>query len=124
MTDTSTPLPAIGGYYSRWKRAGQLVYIAGQVPRDAHRELVGETIEEQTVAVLHNVRAVLQSAGCALGDLVQVNVYLSDLGEFARFNQTYAQVMGDSTPARTTVGCALNGVKVEIDGVALHPDAH
>lgn len=120
----TTPIvPSSGGHYSAFKRAGELVYIAGQVPRDAERKLIGSTIEEQTVAALGNVRAVLQRAGCDLADLVKINVYLSDLNDFAAFNAAYAQVMGSSKPARTTIGCGLQGVKVEIDGVALHPDS-
>lgn len=123
MTQKPSALPTVGGYYSQFKHAGDLLYIAGQVPRDKQRNVIGETIEEQTVAVLQNVRAVLHEAGCDLEDLAKVNVYLADLAEFEGFNAAYARVMAGSTPPRTTIGCNLRGVKIEIDGVAIRPSA-
>ncbi|TDN70839.1 RidA family protein [Paraburkholderia sp. BL10I2N1] len=110
--------PSLGGHYSLWRRAGGLIFVAGQVPRDPERNLLGNTIEEQTVAVLNNLRLVLEDAGTDFSRLVRVQVYLSDISEFQRFNAVYAQVMGDIAPVRTTIGCALNGVRIEIDAVA------
>lgn len=114
----SSRLPTKGGHYKLWRRAGGLVYVAGQVPRDADRQVIGSTVEEQTAAAIHNLRLVLQDAGCDLGHLVRVQAYLADIGDFARFNAAYAQHMGTASPVRTTIGCALNGVLVELDGVA------
>ena len=111
-------LPAQGGHYSRSKVAAGLLFTAGLVPRDSERQLIGHTVEDQTRAVLAQLQTILTDAGCSLSDLVRVQVYLADLGDFARFNATYAAVMGDAKPVRTTTGCALNGVLVEIDAIA------
>ena len=117
MTESSKQ-PSKGGHYSLWRRAGGLIFVAGQVPRDTERNILGDTIEEQTAAVLNNLRLVLEDAGTDFSRLVRVQAYLSDISEFQRFNAVYAKVMGSAAPVRTTIGCALNGVRVEIDAVA------
>jgi 2-iminobutanoate/2-iminopropanoate deaminase len=117
MTE-SNKQPSKGGHYSLWRRAGGLIFVAGQVPRDTERNILGDTIEEQTAAVLNNLRLVLEDAGTDFSRLVRVQAYLSDISEFQRFNAVYAKVMGSAAPVRTTIGCALNGVRVEIDAVA------
>jgi len=117
MTESSKR-PSRGGHYSLWRRAGGLIFVAGQVPRDSERNILGDTIEEQTTAVLNNLRLVLEDAGTDFSRLVRVQAYLSDISEFQRFNAVYARVMGSAAPVRTTIGCALNGVRVEIDAVA------
>jgi 2-iminobutanoate/2-iminopropanoate deaminase len=117
MTE-SIKQPSLGGHYSLWRRAGGLIFVAGQVPRDPERNILGDTIEEQTIAVLNNLRLVLEDAGTDFSRLVRVQVYLSDMSEFQRFNAVYAQVMDNAAPVRTTIGCALNGVRIEIDAVA------
>ena len=117
MTESSKQL-STGGHYSLWRRAGGLIFVAGQVPRDPERNIIGDTIEEQTTAVLNNLRLVLEDAGTDFSRLVRVQAYLSDISEFQRFNAVYAKVMGSAAPVRTTIGCALNGVRVEIDAVA------
>jgi 2-iminobutanoate/2-iminopropanoate deaminase len=114
----SNKQPSRGGHYSLWRRAGGLIFVAGQVPRDSERNILGETIEEQTIAVLNNLRLVLEDAGTDFSRLVRVQAYLSDMGDFQRFNAVYAEVMGTAPPVRTTIGCALNGVRVEIDAIA------
>ena len=118
-----TKQPSTGGHYSLWRRAGGLIFVAGQVPRDPERNIIGDTIEEQTTAVLDNLRLVLEDAGTDFSRLVRVQVYLADIGEFPRFNAVYAKVMGSAAPVRTTIGCALNGVRIEIDAVAEPGDA-
>jgi 2-iminobutanoate/2-iminopropanoate deaminase len=117
MTE-SNKQPSRGGHYSLWRRAGGLIFVAGQVPRDPERNVLGETIEEQTIAVLNNLRMVLSDAGTDFSRLVRVQAYLADMRDFQRFNAVYAEVMGTAAPVRTTIGCALNGVRVEIDAVA------
>ncbi|MFL9902397.1 RidA family protein [Paraburkholderia fungorum] len=114
----SNKQPSRGGHYSLWRRAGGLIFVAGQVPRDPERNILGETIEEQTTAVLNNLRLVLEDAGTDFSRLVRVQAYLSDMSDFQRFNAVYAEMMGTAAPVRTTIGCALNGVLVEIDAVA------
>lgn len=117
-----TPLDgARGGHYSHAVRAGDFVFVSGQTPRDAARTVVGQNIEEQTAATLRNVGIALESAGGSLRDVVRVGVYLHDLADAPRFNNAYAECFPNFLPARTTVGCALNGVMVEIDVVAYVP---
>jgi len=109
---------APGGHYSAAVIAGGLVFLAGQTPRDENRKVIGETIEEQTQATLDNLECALSAAGGSLKDLVKVTVYLTDLSMFPRFNAVYASRFCEAKPARATVECGLQGVMVEIDGIA------
>lgn len=111
--------PTSGGAYSQGLRCGDFVYTAGQGPWDpATRQVVGETIEEQTARVLENVQAILEAAGASMADVVKTTVHLSDLSMFPRFNQVYTRYFPDPRPVRTTVGSQLAGILVEIDAVA------
>ncbi|MDX6592035.1 MAG: hypothetical protein QOJ13_1231 [Gaiellales bacterium] len=100
---------------------GKFAFVSGQVPfRDG--EFVDGTIEEQTALTLENLRGVLEAAGVSPADVVRVNVYLTDMADFARMNSVYAEFFPDPKPARTTVGVTMAGAfKVEIDCVALLP---
>jgi 2-iminobutanoate/2-iminopropanoate deaminase len=110
-----------GGAYSPGIVAeGKFVYVAGQVSvRDD--VVVGETTAEQTIVALQNVAAVLAAAGAGLQDVVRCGVYLSDMADFDEMNQAYQEAFPEPLPARTTVGVALAGFKVEIDCVAVLP---
>jgi 2-iminobutanoate/2-iminopropanoate deaminase len=115
--------PAPGGAYSQALRVGDFVYTAGMGPwHPVTRQVVGETIEEQTVQTLENIKAILAEAGLGMGDVVKTTVHLSDLSLFARFNETYARFFPDPKPVRTTVGSTLLGILVEIDVVAYAGD--
>ncbi|MEY9178882.1 2-iminobutanoate/2-iminopropanoate deaminase [Bradyrhizobium sp. USDA 326] len=107
-----------GGQYSAAVRAAGFLYVSGQTPRGDDRKVIGETIEEQTEATLARLERVLQSAGVAMSDLIKVTIYLADLNDSARFNAVYARHFSNNPPARTTIGCALNGVLIAIDAVA------
>jgi 2-iminobutanoate/2-iminopropanoate deaminase len=98
--------------------AGDFVFLSGQTPRDADRNVIGDSIEEQTRATLANVERVLAAAGAGLADVVKVTVYLTDLTLFSRFNAVYASWFPVHKPARTTVEAGLQRVLVEIDAVA------
>ena len=117
----AAPPPA--GPYSQGMRAGNLVFTAGQGPYDpVSRKLVGDTIEEQTEAVLDKLSAVLAAAGTSLGHAVKAAVHLSDLSHFAAFNRVYERRFPDPKPVRTTVASGLPpGMLVEIDLVAEMP---
>lgn len=111
------PLPA--GAHSQGLRVGDLVFTAGQGPWDpVTRQVVGESIEEQTAQTPENVRAILGAAGASMPDVVKTTVHLSDLGLFPLFNQVYTHYFPDPKPARTTVGSQLPGILVETDVVA------
>lgn len=107
-----------GGHYASWRRVGDWCLTAGIVPRDGQRNLIGNTVQEQTAAVFERLKAVLAETGATLEHVVKVNVYLASLDDMGTFNAEYARQMGDLRPVRTTIGCQLNGIKVEVDAVA------
>jgi 2-iminobutanoate/2-iminopropanoate deaminase len=96
--------------------AQRLVVISGQVAVDLDGRVIGSTIEEQTRATLGNCTDCLASAGCTLGDVFKVNIYLTDLGHWTRFNEVYQEVMPEPLPVRTAVqAILLPGYLVEIE---------
>jgi 2-iminobutanoate/2-iminopropanoate deaminase len=111
------PLPK--GPYTPAVRAGDFVYVSGQVPRDFKTGvLLGEDIATQTRAVLSNLQSVLQQAGASISDVVSVTVYLQDASDWGAMNTVYSQVFTKPYPTRTTVGADLRDVLVEISAVA------
>jgi 2-iminobutanoate/2-iminopropanoate deaminase len=102
--------------------SGDFVYTSGQVAFDAEGTLVPGGLEEQTTQVFENLSACLAAASCTLDDVVKVNAYLTDLGQFDVFNRVYAERFSEPYPARTTVGVKLaEGLLVEIEAVARIP---
>jgi 2-iminobutanoate/2-iminopropanoate deaminase len=107
------------GAYSPALVAGDLVFVSGQVPVNAETgELVGETVEAQTRAVLANVARVLGYAGATLADVVAVTAYLADIGDWDAFNAVYREHFEPPYPTRTTLGAHLHGFQVEINVIA------
>ena len=110
------------GAYSPALRAGNLVFISGQVPRDLDSgALVGSDVAEQTRQVLRNVERTLAAAGAGLADVVSVTVYLSDILEWDTFNDVYKTVFSPPYPTRTALGAGLHGFLVEISCIAYLP---
>jgi 2-iminobutanoate/2-iminopropanoate deaminase len=126
MTDRAwTPItlgadyPAPAGPYSPAVRAGDFIYVSGQVPRDPRTgEILGATVEEQSRGTLANLERVLKAAGASLADVISVVVYLADEDDWGAFNGVYRDVMKAPFPSRTVVGAGLRGVLVEISAVA------
>ncbi len=116
----AAPAPYQGAPYSQAIRTGGLLFVSGQVPVSPEtNEVVGETIQEQTEQVFRNLRAILEAAGASLDRLVKTTVFLADFADFVGMNVVYARFVGDTPPARATVGIRLpEGLKVEIEGVA------
>jgi 2-iminobutanoate/2-iminopropanoate deaminase len=116
------PAPFQGAPYSQAIRAGDLVFVSGQLALDpiAH-ELVGNTIEEQTEQVFRNLSAILAEARSSLERLVKTTVYLADLNDFQGMNEVYSLQVGDVPPARATIEVSAlpSGALVEIEAVAL-----
>ena len=115
------PAPFQGAPYSQAIRAGDFVFVSGQLAlRPDHAEIVGDSIEEQTEQVLLNLRAILEAAGSGLDRLIKTTVYLADLGDFAGMNEVYARHVGEVPPARATIEVSAlpSGAKVEIEAVA------
>ena len=108
--------------YSPVVVSGDLVVTAGQVANDATGTVVSDEIEGQTRQVLDNIRACLAAAGCTLGDVIKVNAFLTDLGNFDVYNAVYREYFSEPYPARTTVGAALApGLLVEVEVIARRP---
>ncbi|HLE55638.1 MAG TPA: RidA family protein [Rhodothermia bacterium] len=94
----------------------RIVIISGQAAIDPVGSIIGNTIEEQTRYTLENCRKQLETAGCTLADVFKVNVYLTDLAEWGRFNVVYREIMPEPRPVRTAVGVnLLPGLLVEIE---------
>lgn len=122
-TPVSSPhAPAAIGPYSQAVRSGDLLFLSGQIPMDpATGQLVPGGIEAQTERVMKNLEAVLVAAGASFRNVVKTTVFLTDLGQFAAFNATYARFFPDPpAPARATVqvGALPRGALVEIEAVA------
>jgi 2-iminobutanoate/2-iminopropanoate deaminase len=126
MSDTVKPLstsaaPAAIGPYAQATIAGGFLFTAGQIPLDpATGEIVSGDIGPQTQQVLKNLAAVLKEAGVTWTDVVKTTVFLTDMADFPRFNELYANALGDARPARSTVQVSAlpRGVNVEIELVA------
>jgi 2-iminobutanoate/2-iminopropanoate deaminase len=117
----AAPAPFQGAPYSQAIRAGDFVFVSGQVGmRPGETTPVGDSIEEQTEQTLANVGAILEAAGSGLDKLVKTTVYLTTLENFQGMNEVYRKHVGDVPPARATVAVGLPaGVIVEIDAIAL-----
>ncbi len=119
---SSKQAPGAIGPYSQAVRAGNLVFLSGQIPLDpATGALVEGDIAKQTERVLDNLAAVLAAAGCTFADVARTTIYLVDLNDFARVNETYGKRFSGTFPARATVQVAAlpKGARVEIDAIAV-----
>lgn len=113
--------PKAAGPYSTAVRQNGFVFLSGQIPLDPKTgELVTGSIEDQTERVLENLKAVLEAAGLSFGDVVKTTVFLKDMGNFSRMNQTYGNYFSANAPARSTVEVARlpRDVQVEIEAIA------
>jgi reactive intermediate/imine deaminase len=115
-----------GGYsnlpYSPALRAGDFVFLSGQVPVNEAGEVVAGGIASQTRQVMENIARVLAQADCSFADVVRATVFLSDARDFPAFNTVYKTFLGPVPPARTTVRADLMlDAKVEIDVIAYKP---
>jgi reactive intermediate/imine deaminase len=122
---TRTPIhtphaPQAIGTYSQAIRAGDTVYLSGQIPLDpASGELVAGDMEAQVRRVFENLKAVAEAAGGDLSRVVKLNVFLTDLAHFALVNRVMAEYFAQPYPARAAIGVAAlpRGAAVEMDAV-------
>ncbi|HUP30285.1 MAG TPA: RidA family protein [Usitatibacter sp.] len=121
MRSITTPeAPAAIGTYSQAVRAGDTVYLSGQIPLDPKSmKLVEGDIEAQIRRVFDNLRAVCREAGGDFDRVARVTVYLTDLANFAKVNEVMAAYFNEPYPARAAIGVASlpRGAQVEIDAV-------
>lgn len=116
--------PAAIGPYSQAVKAGQFVFLSGQIPLDPQSGLLigGDDVEAQTAQVMKNLEAVLRAANSSFAQVVKATIFLTDLGDFSVVNRVYgAYFEGVLPPARATVQVAAlpRGSKVEIELIAL-----
>ncbi len=116
--------PKPGGPYSHVVRAGDFLFVSGQIPRNPDTgEFEFTDIRHQTRLVMENIRRILVGCGASSADVVRCNVFLSDPGDFNAMNEVYVEFFGEHKPARTTVGVSFvrPEMRVEIDCIAYRP---
>ncbi|MEF3301578.1 RidA family protein [Paenibacillus sp. GYB003] len=111
------PLP-----FSHALRAGDFVYVSGQVGVDPQtREVVGPTIEEQTAQCIRNIETILQAAGLTLDHVIKANAHLSNAADIPAYNKVYETMFAKPYPTRTTVQSGIGSYLIEIDVIAYAP---
>ena len=115
----STPnAPAAIGTYSQAVRAGNTIWVSGQIPLDPKtKELVAGDMEAQVRRVFDNLKAIVAAAGASLDDVVKATIYLTDLAHFALVNKVMADYFREPYPARAAVGVAAlpRGAQIEVE---------
>ncbi|WP_028303123.1 RidA family protein [Oceanospirillum maris] len=114
--------PAAIGTYSQAVKAGDTVYMSGQIPLVPETmEIISDDFAEQTEQVFKNISAVVEAAGGQLSDVVKLNIYLTDLSNFATVNEVMGRFFKQPYPARAAVGISElpKGSLVEIEGVVV-----
>lgn len=117
--------PAAIGTYSQAVKAGNTVYLSGQIPLvPSTMAMVSEDFEAQAVQVFENIHAVVTAAGGTTANLVKINIFLTDLGQFAKVNEVMARYFDEPYPARAAVQVSAlpRGAQIEIDAVMVLPE--
>ena len=116
---STTAAPAAIGTYSQAVQVGDTIYMSGQIGLDPATMTMVEGIDAQIVRVFENLKAVAEAAGANLNHAVKVNIFLTDLANFAKVNETMAKYFSQPYPARAAVGVKElpRGALVEADGV-------
>lgn len=114
--------PAAIGPYSQAVKAGQFIFVSGQIPIDpVSGKVIGNDIQAQTKQVLENIKNILSASNSSLDKVVKTTIYLTNLSDYGIVNETYGSYFKDSFPARATVEVSKlpKDVKIEIDAVAM-----
>ncbi|HSM77482.1 MAG TPA: RidA family protein [Bryobacteraceae bacterium] len=118
---STTNAPKAIGPYSQAIVHNGIAYLSGQIPLDpATNQLVEGGVEEQTIRVLENLKAVLEAAGSSLDRVLKTTIFLKDMNDFAKVNEVYGRYFASQPPARATVEAARlpRDVRVEIEAIA------
>ena len=118
---STSSAPAALGPYSQAIKVGNMVYCSGQIPiNPATGAIEAQTIEEQTTQAITNLKNVLEKAGSSLAKVVKTTVFIKNMNDFAALNKVYAELFGDTKPARSCVEVARlpKDVLVEIECIA------
>lgn len=103
-------------------RAGDYIFVSGQVPKDENNDMINGTIEEETVATLKTIERVIAHEGATLADVVRVTTFLQDTRDFGRYNRAFQSAIGDAVLARTTIEArAVINTKIEMDAIVYKP---
>ena len=103
-------------------RAGDFIFVSGQVAKDADGNMISGTIEEETRGTIEAIRRILAEEGATLSDVVRVTAYLGDARDFGRYNRIFGEHFKDAVLARTTVEArAVINTKIEMDAIAYKP---
>lgn len=124
MKAISTPnAPQAIGPYVQGVQLGNMIYTSGQIPLDKDGALTGDSIEAQTEQVMKNLEAILIHAGTDLNRVIKTTCFLSDMNNFAGFNQIYSKYFDRNLPARSCVEVARlpRDVLVEVEAIAVIP---
>lgn len=119
---TCMTAPNAIGPYSQAIKAGQFIFVSGQIPIDSRTgEITGINIQEQTRQVLENINGILAAAHSSLNKVVKTTIYLTTLSDYAEVNAVYAAYFNDPFPARATIEVSSlpKNAKIEIDAVAV-----
>lgn len=114
--------PAAVGPYSQGTQAGGFIFTAGQIALDPNTgKLVGETVAEQTERVMQNLKGILAQGMVGFDRVVKTTCYLTDINDFAAFNEVYSKYFPENPPARSCVAVAAlpKGAKVEVECIAV-----
>jgi reactive intermediate/imine deaminase len=112
--------PQAIGTYSQAVKAGNTVYLSGQIPLDpGTMQIVGDDFDTQVVQVFDNLVAVCEASGGTINHIVKLNIFLTDLGNFAKLNEVMARYFSEPYPARAAIGVASlpKDSQVEMDGI-------
>ena len=103
-------------------RAGDFIFVSGQVAKGADGNMISGTIEAETQGTIEAIRRILAEEGAALSDVVRVTTYLADTRDFGRYNKVFAEHFKDAVLARTTVEArAVINIKIEMEAIAYKP---
>ena len=103
-------------------RAGDFIFVSGQVAKDARGNMISGTIEEETRGTIEAIGRILAEEGASLADVVRVTTYLGDARDFGRYNRVFGEMFGQAILARTTVEArAVINTKIEMDAIAYKP---
>lgn len=103
-------------------RAGDFIFVSGQVAKDANGNMISGTIEEETAGTIESIRRIIAEEGATLADVVRVTTYLEDTRDFGRYNKVFSEHFKDAVLARTTVEArAVIATKIEMEAIVYLP---
>lgn len=114
--------PSAIGPYSQAVKAGNLLFVSGQLPLDPKTgQLVEGDIQKKTATVIENIKAILEESGANLGSVLKATIFLTDISDFSAMNDIYSQYFADSLPARSAIQVAAlpKGADIEMEVIAL-----